>query len=33
MPEYLIAFNQEWVPDHTPEELHQRARAASSWRR
>ena len=22
MPEYLIAFNAEWVPDHTEEELH-----------
>ncbi|MFC7620447.1 YciI family protein [Microlunatus sp. GCM10028923] len=21
MPQYLIAFNDEWVPDHTPEEL------------
>lgn len=21
MTEYLIAFNDEWVPDHTPEEL------------
>lgn len=21
MPEYLIAFNDEWVPDHTVEEL------------
>ncbi len=21
MPEYLIAFNDEWVPDHTDEEL------------
>lgn len=21
MPKYLIAFNDEWVPEHTPEEL------------
>lgn len=21
MPHYLIAFNDEWVPEHTPEEL------------
>ena len=21
MPKYLIAFNDEWVPDHTPEEI------------
>jgi hypothetical protein len=25
MPEYLIAFNDEWVPDHTVEELQQKA--------
>lgn len=28
MPEYLIAFNDEWVPDHTEEEL--RTKAAAS---
>lgn len=28
MPEYLIAFNDEWVPDHTVEEL--RAKATAS---
>jgi hypothetical protein len=27
MPEYLIAFNDEWVPDHTLEELHDKSRA------
>ena len=26
MTEYLIAFNDEWVPDHTDEELHEKAR-------
>ncbi|GAA2813236.1 YciI family protein [Kitasatospora paracochleata] len=25
MPEYLIAFNDEWVPDHTGEELREKA--------
>ena len=25
MPEYLIAFNEEWVPDHTDEELRQKS--------
>jgi hypothetical protein len=27
VPEYLIAFNDEWVPEHTPEQL--RAKSAS----
>jgi hypothetical protein len=27
MPEYLIAFNDEWVPDHTAEELREKAKA------
>ena len=27
MTEYLIAFNDEWVPDHTDEELQQKATA------
>jgi hypothetical protein len=27
MPEYLIAFNKEWVPDHTVEELRAKAEA------
>jgi hypothetical protein len=27
MTEYLIAFNDEWVPDHTPEELREKSRA------
>ena len=26
MPEYLIAFNDEWVPDHTDEQLQDKAR-------
>ena len=30
MTEYLIAFNYEWVPDHTDEELREKARAASA---
>jgi hypothetical protein len=25
MPEYLIAFNNEWVPDHTVEELREKS--------
>jgi hypothetical protein len=28
MPEYLIAFNDDWVPDHTDEELRAKAQAA-----
>ena len=27
MTEYLIAFNDEWVPDHTEEELQAKSRA------
>jgi len=27
MAEYLIAFNAEWVPDHTAQELHEKSRA------
>jgi hypothetical protein len=27
MTEYLIAFNDEWVPDHTDEELAEKSRA------
>jgi hypothetical protein len=27
MTEYLIAFNEEWVPDHTVEELQDKSRA------
>jgi hypothetical protein len=27
MTEYLIAFNDEWVPDHTDEELREKSRA------
>ena len=26
MPEYLIAFNDKWVPDHTIEELREKSR-------
>ncbi|BCJ64872.1 YciI family protein [Polymorphospora rubra] len=28
MTEYLIAFNDEWVPDHTVEEIREKATAA-----
>lgn len=28
MTEYLIAFNDEWVPEHTPDELQAKAIAA-----
>jgi hypothetical protein len=28
MTEYLIAFNDEWVPDHTSDELRAKAKAA-----
>ena len=28
MTEYLITFNDEWVPDHTAEELREKANAA-----
>jgi len=27
MPEYLIAFNDEWVPDNTVEELREKSKA------
>jgi hypothetical protein len=27
MPEYLIAFNDEWVPDHTIEQLREKSKA------
>jgi hypothetical protein len=27
MTEYLIAFNEDWVPDHTDEELREKSRA------
>ncbi len=27
MAEYLIAFNDEWVPDHTEEEIREKSRA------
>lgn len=27
MPEYLITFNDEWVPAHTPEQLHAKSEA------
>ncbi len=27
MTEYLIVFNDEWVPDHTVEELHEKSKA------
>lgn len=28
MPSYLIAFNDEWVPEHTPEELRRKSEAS-----
>jgi hypothetical protein len=28
MPEYLIAFNDEWVPEHTMEQLRQKGTAS-----
>lgn len=28
MPEYLIAFHDEWVPDHTDEQLQEKAAAS-----
>jgi hypothetical protein len=27
MPEYLIAFNDDWVPDHTTEQLREKSKA------
>ncbi len=30
MSEYLIAFNVEWVPDHTVEELQQKSKAVGA---
>jgi hypothetical protein len=30
MTEYLIAFNAEWVPEHTVEELREKAKAAGA---
>jgi hypothetical protein len=27
MTEYLIAFNEEWVPEHTEEQLQEKSRA------
>jgi hypothetical protein len=27
MTEYLIAFNDEWVPDHTVDELREKSKA------
>jgi hypothetical protein len=32
MAEYLIAFNDEWVPDHTVEELREKSRAVTALR-
>lgn len=28
MPKYLIAFNDEWVPEHTADELHSKSEAS-----
>ena len=30
MPEYLIAFNDEWVPDHTIEELREKSKTVKA---
>ena len=30
MTEYLIAFNYEWVPDHTDEELREKSKAGAA---
>ena len=30
MPKYLIAFNDEWVPDHTPDELNHKSTASQA---
>jgi hypothetical protein len=32
MTEYLIAFNNEWVPDYTEEEMAERSKAVSALR-
>ena len=32
MTEYLIAFNDEWVPDHTDEELREKSKAVRALR-
>ena len=28
MPKYLIAFNNEWVPEHTPDQLRAKSEAS-----
>lgn len=30
VPRYLIAFNDEWVPDHTPDDLRDKAEASKA---
>ena len=30
MPKYLIAFNDEWVPEHTPEEINFKSAASQA---
>ena len=30
MPKYLIAFNDEWVPTHTPDQLRSKSEASSA---
>ena len=32
MTEYLIAFNDEWVPDHTDEEMREKSKAVRALR-
>ena len=31
MTEYLIVLNDEWVPDHTAEELREKSRLSNRW--
>jgi hypothetical protein len=30
VPKYLIAFNDEWVPEHTPDELQRKSEASKA---
>ena len=30
MPKYLIAFNDEWVPEHTPDQLRSKSEASEA---
>ena len=31
MTEYIIAFNDAWVPEHTAEELREKSKATRCW--